>query len=96
MLMTKIFKPLIGHMMKVYIDDIVDKSRTRSEHDQHLEVVFHLLREYGMKLNLSKCVFGVSVGKFLGFMVTQRGIEVNPDQIKVVMETSAPSSKKEL
>nr|CAN76644.1 hypothetical protein VITISV_012223 [Vitis vinifera] len=92
----KIFKPLIGHMMKVYIDDIVDKSRTRSEHDQHLEVVFHLLREYGMKLNLSKCVFEVSVGKFLGFMVTQRGIEVNPDQIKVVMETSAPSSKKEL
>ncbi|RVW28218.1 hypothetical protein CK203_083659, partial [Vitis vinifera] len=49
-----------------------------------------------MKLNLSKCVFEVSVGKFLGFMVTQRGIEVNPDQIKVVMETSAPSSKKEL
>ena len=96
MLMTKIFKPLIGHMMKVYIDDIVDKSRTRSEHDQHLEVVFHLLREYGMKLNLSKCVFEVSVGKLLGFMVTQRGIEVNPDQIKVVMETSAPSSKKEL
>ena len=49
-----------------------------------------------MKLNPSKCAFGVSAGKFLGFMVTQRGIEVNLDQIKVVMETSAPSSKKEL
>ena len=49
-----------------------------------------------MKLNPSKCAFRVSAGKFLGFMVTQRGIEVNPDQIKFVMETSAPSSKKEL
>lgn len=48
-----------------------------------------------MKLNPSKCAFGVNVGKFLGFMVTQRGIEVNPDQIKAVIETFAPSSKKE-
>ena len=49
-----------------------------------------------MKLNLAKCTFGVCVGKFLGFMVTQRGIEVNPNKIKVVLETLAPSSKKEL
>ncbi|KAL6335423.1 hypothetical protein AAG906_029666 [Vitis piasezkii] len=49
-----------------------------------------------MKLNPSKCAFGVSLGKFLGFMVTQRGIEVNLDQIKVVIETSAQSNKKEL
>ena len=49
-----------------------------------------------MKLNPSKCTFGVSADKFLGFMVTQRGIEVNPNQIKAVMETLAPSNKKEL
>ena len=94
-LMTKIFKPLIRHTVE-YIDDIVVKRKTKDEHDQYLEEVFRLLRKYDLKLNLSKCVFGVSVGKFLGFMVTQRGIEVNLDQIKVVMETSAPSSKKEL
>ena len=94
--MTKIFKPLIGHMVEVYIDDIVVKSRTRGEHDQHLEEVFHLLRKYDMNLNTSKFAFGVSADKFLGFMVTQRRIEVNPDKIKVVMETSALSSKKEL
>ena len=92
-LMTKIFKPLIGHTVEVYIDDIVVKRKTKDEHDQHLEEVFCLLRKYDMKLNLSKCVFGVSVSKFLGFMVTQKGIEVNPNQIKVVMDTSAPSSK---
>ena len=96
MLMTKIFKPLIEHMVEVYIDDIVVKSRTRGEHDQHLEEVFHLLREYDMKLNSSKCTFEVSASKFLRFMVTQRGIEVNPDQIKDVMETFTPSSKKKL
>ena len=49
-----------------------------------------------MKLNPSKCAFGVSVGKFLGFMVSQRGIEVSPDQVKAVMETPPPRSKKEL
>nr|CAN74304.1 hypothetical protein VITISV_013003 [Vitis vinifera] len=68
-LMTKIFKPLIGHTVEVYVDDIVVKSKTREEH-------------YDMKLNPSKCAFGVSVGKFLGFMA--------------VMETPPPRSKKEL
>nr|CAN72632.1 hypothetical protein VITISV_025688 [Vitis vinifera] len=66
-LMTKIFKPLIGCSVE--------------EHVFHLQEVFHLLRKYGMKLNPSKCAFGVSAGKFLGFMVSQRGIEVSPDQL---------------
>ena len=85
-LMTKIFRPLVGRTMEVYIDDIVVKSKTREDHAHHLQEVFHLLRRYDMKLNPSKCAFGMSAGKFLGFMVTQRGIEVSPDQIKTVME----------
>ena len=95
-LMTKIFKPLIGHIVKVYIDDIVVKSRTRNEHARHLKETFRLMKAYNMKLNPAKCTFGVSASKFLGFMVTQRGIEVNQDQIKAVMETFPPSLKKEL
>lgn len=83
-------------MVEVYIDDIVVKSKIQEEHAQHLQEVFHLLRRYDMKLNPSKCAFGVSARKFLGFMVTQRGIEVNPNQIKAVMNTLAPRSKKEL
>ncbi|RVX03078.1 Retrovirus-related Pol polyprotein from transposon 297 [Vitis vinifera] len=93
-LMTKIFKPLIGHTVEVYIDDIVVKSKTREQHDLHLQEVFHLLRRYGMKLNPSKCAFGVSAGKFLGFMVSQRGIEVSPDQVKAVIETPLPGTRK--
>ena len=57
---------------------------------------FYLLRKYGMKLNPSKCAFGVSADKFLGFMVSQRGIEVSPDQVKAVIETPPPRTKKEL
>ena len=69
-LMTKIFKPLISRTVEVYIDDIVVKSKTREEHTHHLQEVFHLLMRYDMRLNLSKYAFGLSAGKFLGFMVT--------------------------
>ena len=82
--------------MEVYIDDIVVKSKTRGEHALHLQEVFHLVRKYGMKLNPSKCAFGVSVDKFLRFMVSQKGIAVSPDQVKAVMETPPPRSKKKL
>ncbi|RVW43991.1 Transposon Ty3-G Gag-Pol polyprotein [Vitis vinifera] len=89
-LMTKIFKPLIGRSRRYLV-----KSKTREQHILHLQEVF-LLRKYDMKLNPSKCAFGVSAGKFLGFMVSQRGIEVSPDQVKAVMETPPPRNKKEL
>ena len=94
--MTKIFKHLIDRTMEVYIDDIIVKNGTWDEHIQHLEETFHLMLAYNMKLNLARCAFGVCVGKFLGFMVTERWIEVNPYQIKVILETLVPSRKKEL
>ena len=93
--MTKIFKPLIDWTVEVYIDNIVVKSETRAEHAQHLEEVFCLMQAYNMKLNPTKCAFDVSVGKFLGFMVTQRGIEVNLTQIKIVLKAPTPSNKYE-
>ncbi|RVW99695.1 Retrovirus-related Pol polyprotein from transposon 17.6 [Vitis vinifera] len=95
-LMTKIFKPLVGRTVEVYIDDIVVKSKTQREHALHLQEVFHLLRKYDMKLNPSKCAFDISAGKFPGFMVSQRGIKVSPDQVKAVMEIPPPRNKKEL
>ena len=61
-----------------------------------MEEAFHLIRAYNMKLNPTKCVFGVNAGKFLGFMVTQRGIEVNLAQVKAVLKTLALNNKKEL
>ena len=72
-LMTHIFKPLIGRTLKVYIDDMVVKRRTRSKKLLNLEEAFSLMRSYDMKLNPLKSAFGVSEGKFLVFMVTQTG-----------------------
>ncbi|XP_057956315.1 uncharacterized protein LOC131149676 [Malania oleifera] len=66
------------------------------QHCKDLRETFELLRRYHMRLNPSKCVFGVSVGKFLGFMVTHRGIEANPDKIRVLLEMEAPRTKKEI
>ena len=77
-MVTKIFRPLIGKSMDVYIDDVLLKSKEHPDHTRHLQETFELLRKHSMKLNPLKCIFGVSSGKFLGFMVTQRGIEANP------------------
>ena len=94
--MTKIFKTLIDWNVEVYIGDIVVKNKTKGEHALYLEKTFRLMRAYNMKLNPAKCAFGVSAGKFIRFMVTQRGIKLNSNQIKAIMETPTPSNKKEL
>ena len=70
MLVTKIFRPLLGETMEVYIDDMLVKSKKRFDHTKHLQEAFELLHKYITKLNPLKCAFGVSSGKFLGFMVT--------------------------
>ena len=67
--MTKIFWPLISRTMEVYIDDMLVKTKECPDHKKHLQETFELLRMNGMKLNPLKCAFGVSSGKFLGFMV---------------------------
>ena len=77
-LVTKIFRPLMGKTIEVYIDDMLVKSKERPDHTKHLQETFELLHTYGMKLNPLKYAFEVSSSKFLGFMVTQRGIEANP------------------
>ena len=69
-LVTKIFRPLLGETMEVYIDDMLVKSKKSFDHTKHLQEAFKLLQKYSMKLNPLKCAFGVSSGKFLGFMVT--------------------------
>ena len=93
-LVTKIFQPLIFRAMEVYIDDMLVKTRERPDHTKHLQENFDLLCTNGMKLNPLKCAFEASSGKFLGFMVTQRGIEANPIQLKAIMESQPPTTRK--
>ena len=78
-IMTRMFEPQLGKNIEIYIDDIVVKSNVVSEHVEDLENIFEILRRHKLHLNASKCSFGVGSGKFLGYMVTHRGIEVNPD-----------------
>ena len=93
-LVTKMLRPLLGKIIEVYIDDMLVKSKERPDHAEHLQEAFELLRAYGMKLNPSKCTFGVNAGRFLGFMVTQSGIEPNPAQLKAILESPALASRK--
>ena len=83
-LVNRMFQKQIGASIEVYIDDLV-KSTTTELHITHMSEAFQILREYNMKLNPAKCTFGVSAEKFLGFIVNNRGIEANPDKIKVVL-----------
>ena len=82
--------------IEIYIDDMVVKSKMVSEHLGDLRVIFQILRKYKLRLNASKCSFGVGSGKFLGYMVTHRGIEVNPDQIKAINNLRSPRNPKEM
>ena len=81
-MMTRMFESQLGKNIEIYIDDMVVKSKMVSEHLGDLRAIFEILRKYKLRLNDSKCSFGVGSGKFLGYMVTHRGIEVNPNQIK--------------
>ena len=95
-LMNKMFVHQIGSNVQVYVDDMLVKSQREDHHLEDLKKTFNTLRSYNMKLNRSKCTFGVTAGKFQGFMVSQKGIEVNLDKIQAIMEMAPPRNVKEV
>ncbi|KAK1554732.1 hypothetical protein Q3G72_016522 [Acer saccharum] len=92
----KMFARMLGSTMEVYIDDMLVKSLVAQQHIDHLRQSFDVLDQYGMKLNPTKCSFDVSSGKFLGYLVTQRGIEANPDQIRSIENIESPKCMKDV
>nr|KYP74504.1 Transposon Ty3-I Gag-Pol polyprotein [Cajanus cajan] len=95
-LMDKIFHKQIGKNLEVYVNDMVVKSPNLVGHAADLAEVFQALREHRMRLNPDKCVFGVSGGKFLGFMLSSRGIKVNPDKCHTILDMRSPTNIKEV
>jgi hypothetical protein len=95
-LVNKMFRDQIERNIEVYLDDMLVKSRKVAGHLTDLEKTFNTLRKHQMKLNPAKCTFGILPGKFLGFMVSNRGLEVNPDKIQAVLEMQAPHTAKQL
>jgi hypothetical protein len=76
--MNLIFHVLLGIIVEVYIDDIVVKSASIKSHLADLRLAFEKMRRYGLNMNPLKCAFGVSAGKFLGFIVHEKGVEIDP------------------
>ncbi|KAL0451562.1 UNVERIFIED_CONTAM: Retrovirus-related Pol polyprotein from transposon gypsy [Sesamum latifolium] len=94
-LVNRMFKNQIGSTMEVYVDDMLVKS-TEGDHLKELRRAFEIMRAYGMKLNPSKCTFGVRGGKFLGYMVSEKGIEANPEKIQAIMGLRSPRTLNEM
>ena len=91
-----LFRSQLGKNVEVYIDDMVVKSKLVYEHLADLSTIFDILKRHKLRLNASKCFFGVGSGKFLGYMVTNSGIEINPDQIRAINSLQPPWNPKEV
>jgi hypothetical protein len=94
--MTIILDGLLYEIVECYIDDIVVKSKREQDHLKHLALVFERLRKHNLKMNPMKCAFGVSSGKFLGFIVTKHGIRIDPTKIKAIVNMPPPENVHEL
>jgi len=95
-LVNHMFRPQIGRNVEVYVDDMLVKSAKQALHLDDLQETFDTLKWYNMKLNPSKCAFRVSLGKFLGFMVSRRGIEANPEKIQAILSMEPSKNVKEV
>ncbi|KAI5313084.1 hypothetical protein L3X38_042258 [Prunus dulcis] len=89
-----LFASLIDHTMEVYVDDILGKSRTDDQHIPNLSTMFAVLKRYNMRLNPMNCAFDMASGKFLRFMISQQGIEANPEKIQAILCIKVPKAVK--
>ena len=85
-MVNEMFRQQLGKNMEVYIDDMIIKSKSTSTHMTDLAKTFQTLKRFNMHLNPLKCVFGVRSGKFLGFIIHQRGIDANPKKVRAIIE----------
>ena len=95
-LVNRMFNKQIERNVEVYVNNMLIKSKEEKDHLDDLKEMFNTLRQYSMKLNSSKCAFEVSSGKFLEFMVSQRGIEANLEKVKAILEMFSPKTVKEV
>ena len=93
--MQRIFDDMLHKQVECYVDDLVVKTN-RGNQLQDLRIVFNRLRKYQLKMNPLKCAFSVTSGKFLGFIVRHRGIEVDPSKIDAIQKMPIPKNLKEL
>ena len=95
-LVNRMFSHQIGRNVEIYVDDMLVKSKDEANHLVDFKETFDTLRKYNMKLSPAKCVSAIASGKFLGFMVSQWGIEANPNKVKAIIEVKSPKTVKEV
>ena len=94
--MVALFHDMMHKEIEVYVDDMIAKSRTKEEHLVNLRKLFKQLRKYRLRLNPVKCTFEVKSRKLLGFIVSQKGIEVDPNKVKAMLEIPEPHTEKQV
>ncbi|XP_071929676.1 uncharacterized protein [Coffea arabica] len=94
--MTTLFHDMIHKEMEVYVDDIIIKSKKVEDHFVDLKKLFERSRKYNLKLNPAKCAFGAPAGKLLGFIVSKKGIEIDPAKIKTIRDMPIPKCQKDV
>ena len=87
---------MMHNEIEVHVDDMIVKSKNREGHMTNLRKFFERIKEYKLRLNLQKCTFGVTTGKLLGFLVSDRRIDVDPSKIKAILDMPPPKSEKEI
>ncbi|RVW13146.1 Retrovirus-related Pol polyprotein from transposon 17.6 [Vitis vinifera] len=93
---TTLFHDMMHQDVKVYVDDMIVKSRDESNHLEALKRFFERIRQFRLTLNPKKCTFGVTFGKLLGYMVSERGIKADPDKIRAILDMPTPRIEKEV
>ena len=94
--MDKVLAPMLGRNVQAYVEDMVVTTLEKSKHVADLEELFITIARYKLKLNPKKCVFGVEAGKFLGFLLSERGIEANPEKCAAILAMKSPATVKEV
>ena len=93
---TTLFHDMIHKEVEIYVDDMIIKSMDREGHVPALRKFFQRLRKYQMRLNPQKCIFGVTKGKLLGYVISKEGIEVDPAKVKAILQMPPPRTEKEI
>ena len=95
-LMHRVFRPFLDQFVIVFIDDMLIYSRTHEEHESHVTIVLQTLREHKLYAKMSKCEFWMKEVKFLGHVVSEQGVDVDPAKIEVVMKWETPKNVTEV
>ena len=88
--MVTLFHDIMQKEIEVYVDDMIAKSQGEDDHVVNLRKLFERLRKFQLKLNPAKCTFGATSGKLIGFVVSKKGIEIDPDKVRAIKDLPPP------